>query len=184
MKYTDYYKHLNESLVDKKIITVPDEAGTKPIPSNHLRLYHYTHADPEEIKRDGLKLSKAKGDTYGEPNFVWASLKKPNESKTYVEFSVPIDDPRFSMWGSKPDAYRGADFYKGRSNDFTFQGDIKPEEFIAIHEPWHFHYRYMTQDAESIETTLKGEHDWILDQRDRFPNEAKAVDAIKTNYGN
>ena len=26
MKYTDYYKHLNESLVDKKIITVPDEA--------------------------------------------------------------------------------------------------------------------------------------------------------------
>ena len=85
MKYTDYYKHLNESLVDKKIITVPDEAGTKPIPSNHLRLYHYTHADPEEIKRDGLKISKAKGDTYGEPNFVWASLKKPSESKTYVE---------------------------------------------------------------------------------------------------
>jgi hypothetical protein len=185
MKYTDYYKHLLfESLVDKKIIDVPKEPGTVPIPSNHLRLYHYTDASNDELERDGLLISKAKGHMYGEPDFVWASLKQPGNYKKYVEFSVPIDDPRFSMWGSKPDAYRGAEFYSGKSNDFTFQGDIKPNEFIAIHEPWHHHYRYIVNEKPSIvQNVLDGEYDYLL-QKKSTPDEAQAINAIKINYGN
>ena len=182
MKYTDYYKHLMENEVDKKIIPVPEEPGTVPIPSDHLRLYHYTDATPDELNRDGLLFKKAKGHTYGEPNFVWASLKKPNDYKRYVEFSVPIDDPRFSMWGAKPDAYRGAEFYKGRSNDFTFMGDIKPSEFIAIHEPWHHVYRYLVNERPSmIQDVLNGKYDDLLDKHST-PNETIAIRAVKTNF--
>lgn len=182
MKYKDYYKYLlRESYHDRQIIKVPKEPGTVPIPSNHLRLYHYTSADAEELQRHGLQMSKAKGHTYGEPDFVWASLKRPGDYKRYVEFSVPIDDPRFSMWGAKPDAFRGVEFYKNRENDFTFAGDIKPEEFIAIHEPWHHIYRYMTEHPDVIKAVLNGKHDNLT--AERWPDEARAIKAIKTNFG-
>lgn len=184
MKYSDYYNFLlTENIVDKQIVKVPKEAGTVPILNNHLRLYHYTDATPEELNRDGLLMSKAKGHTYGEPNFVWASLKKPNDYKRYVEFSVPIDDPRFSFWGSKPDVSRGASFYKDKSNDFTFDGDIKPSEFIAIHEPWHHAYRYIVdENPEMIPDVLAGKYDYLLD-KSFADREAEAIKAIKTNYG-
>ena len=185
-KYKEYYNYdLMEQnhLPDKQIIKVPEEPGTVPIPANHLRLYHYTTAEANDLWRDGLKLSKSKGHTYGEPNFVWASLALPGRHKRFVEFHVAIDDPRFSFFGSKPDAHRGAEFYKDKSNDFTFQGDIKPSEFIAIHEPWHHSYRYMKNEGdEFIQSVLRGEYDYITP--DKFPDEAEAVAAIKTNYGN
>ena len=182
MKYTDYYNHLlAESENDKQIIPIPKEPGTVPIPNNHLRLYHYTDASTEELKRNGLLLNKAKGHTYGEPNFVWASLQKPPRYKRYVEFSVPIDDSRFSTWGSKPDARGGVEYYKGKSNDFTFMGDIKPDEFIAIHEPWHHVYRYLVDKKQSqIKNILNGEYDYLID--DRYSNEAEAIKAVKVNF--
>jgi hypothetical protein len=163
-----------ESLVDKKIIDVPNEPGTVPIPNNHIRLYHYTTAPAEELRRDGLLLSKAKGHTYGEPDMIWSSLKMPGKYKRYVEFSVPIDDPRFSI---KPDACLDGD----HCSDFTFMGDIKPSEFIAINEPWHHTYRYLTKDPKYIEATLNGEFDHL--SFERKPDEAEAVHAVKANYG-
>ncbi len=179
MQYRDFYKHLMvESLVDKKIIDVPKEPGTVPIPNNHIRLYHYTSAPAEELRRDGLLISKAKGHTYGEPDMIWSSLKMPEEDQRYVEFSVPIDDPRF---GVKPDAFRGASYYKDKQSNFTFFDDIKPSEFIAIHEPWHHVYRYMTENPKDIEATLNGEFDYLSFERN--PDEAEAVQAVKTNYG-
>lgn len=183
MKYRDYYEYLlvEMDVRSKEVVKVPKEAGSEAIPSNHLRLYHYTDVGVDELMRDGLLLSKAKGHTYGEPDFVWASLKRPSDYKRYVEFSVPIDDDRFSDWGSAPDVERGVEFYKGRSNDFTFRGDIKPEEFIAIHEPWHHSYRYMTEEPEVIQDVLDGKYDYLT--MDRFPDEAKAIEVIKTNYG-
>lgn len=160
-------------------IDVPAEPGTVPVPSDHLRLYHYTSADPAVLKSEGLLLSRSKGLTYGEPQFVWASLKQPGDHKTYVEFSVPIDDPRFSMFGARPDAHRGVEFYRGRSNDFTLAGDVSPSEFIAVHEPWHRHYRYMVENG-FVAAVLAGEHDDLT--ADRFPDEAKAVQAVKANF--
>jgi hypothetical protein len=183
--YKSYFANelLETHLRDKQIIKVPAAPGTVPIPSNHLRLYHYTTANAKDIERDGLKLSKSKGHTYGEPNFVWASLAQPGRYKRFVEFHVPIDDPRFSLFGSKPDVSRGAAFYKDKSNDFTFNDDIKPSEFIAIHEPWHHSYRYMVdQGEEFIQSVLNGEFDYITP--DKFPDEAEAIAAIKTNYEN
>jgi hypothetical protein len=164
-------------------IDVPAEPGTVSIPPNYLRLYHYSNETPEELRKTGLLLSKAKGNTYGEPNFVWASTAKPGDYKTFVEFAVPIDDPRFCRFGgSAPDPSQGVDFYHKRGSDFTFLGDIKPSEFIAIHEPWHHTYRYLADDPENLRGTLRGDHDELL-KGDKFPPEKKAILAIKHNYG-
>jgi len=164
-------------------IDVPAEPGTVPIPPNYIRLYHYSDETPDELRRTGLLLSKAKGHTYGEPDFVWASTSKPADYKTFVEFAVPIDDKRFARGiGSAPDPANGADFYNKRGSDFTFLGDIKPSEFIAIHEPWHHTYRYLADDPENLRGTLRGDHDELL-ASDKFPNEKKAILTIKHNYG-
>jgi hypothetical protein len=172
---------LLEALESK--VKVPAEPGTVPIPSNFIRLYHYTDANPEELWKNGILLSKAQGHTYKEPDFVWASTALPSRYKTYVEFAVPIDDPRFArVFGAAPDPERGPDFYHKRGSDFTFRGDINPKEFIAIHEPWHHVYRYITEDPENIKRTLEGEFDDLIGNV-RHPDESKAVLSVKANYG-
>jgi hypothetical protein len=162
-------------------IEVPEEPGTVSIPSNHLRLYHYTNIDPEIIKKEGLLLSKAKGHTYGEPDAVWASLEQPSRYKLYVEFSMAIDDRRFAGIGLRPDASRGVEWYKGRGSNFAIFGDVKPSEIIAVHEPWHHTYRYMVEDKDLVSEVLSGKFDDLL--KGNHPNEAKAILAIKHNFG-
>jgi hypothetical protein len=82
--------------------------------------------------------------------------------------------------GSKPDVERGVAFYKGRGSDFTILGDISPTEFIAVHEPWHDIYRYLIKN-DLVEKTLAGEYDHLFDNKHQ--NEAKAIEAIKINFG-
>lgn len=164
-------------------IKVPKEPGTVPIPPNYLRLYHYTNASPEELMRHGLSIDKARGHTYGEPDAIWASTKKPENFKTYVEFAVPIDDPRFSRWhGAAPYPEHGVEFYQKGGHDFTFKANIKPEDFIAIHEPWHHHYRYLTDHKDYVEEVLSGQLDHILSDP-HLKDEAKAILAVKANFG-
>ena len=172
---------LKSLLEIKEKIPVPAEPGTTPIPANHLRLYHYTHSDPDIIRREGLKISSTQGHTYGEPDAVWCSLQQPGNYKNFVEFSMAIDDPRFSKIGASPDPNYGVEFYQGRGNDFTIFGDVKPSEFIAVHEPWHHHYRYMVEN-DLAPDILAGKYDDLT--ADKFPNEYKALVAIKHNFGN
>lgn len=163
-------------------IQVPPEPGTLPIPHNHLRLYHYTYTDPEVIKRGGLRLSHARGSTYGEPNAIWCSLQLPNDNKVFVEFSVAIDDKRFIPFaGPAPDPHRSPKEYEGRGSDFTLFGDVLPNEFLAVHEPWHHHYRYLIAEGrEYIAKVLAGEFDFLLDEPES--PEARAILAVKYNY--
>ena len=74
-------------LEGSKKVVVPEEPGTEHIPSNHIRLYHYTNASPETIRREGIKRAHARGSEYGEYDVVWASLTMPPRHKNYVEFS-------------------------------------------------------------------------------------------------
>ncbi len=173
-------KSLLYEVVEK--INVPSEPGTISIPSNHLRLYHYTYTNPETIKKEGLRLSHAKGTTYGEPNAIWCSLQLPNTNKIFVEFSIAIDDKRFNKFlGPAPDPDRSPKEYEGRGSDFTLFGDVLPNEFLAIHEPWHNTYRYLIEDdGRYVPNVLSGEYDYLLDKPDS--NEAKAIVAIKHNY--
>ena len=184
INYKDFYNGLLSEITRHDRIYVPPEPGTKPIPHNHLRLYHYT--DPEcldDIRKHGLQLKHAKGHTYHEPNFIWASLSKPRDFKTFIEFSVAINDPRLTQFGgAKPREDLGVEFYKNRGSDFTFSQDITPNDFIDIHEPWHHPYRYITQEGTNIiEEVLNGKFDYLL-EKESTPNEAKAILAIKQNY--
>lgn len=163
-------------------IEVPPEPGTIPIPHNHLRLYHYTNTDPNVIKKEGLRLSHAKGITYGEPNAIWCSLQRPGNYKIFVEFSVAINDKRFNKFlGPAPDESKSPKEYEGRGSDFTLFGDVLPNEFLAVHEPWHHVYRYLIENGERfIQSILKGEFDYLLDKSGS--NEEKAVMAVKHNF--
>lgn len=174
---------------------VPPRPGTTPIPEGHIRLYHYTRAGADVIREQGLKLSESRGETYGEPNLVWASGQQPGEFKTYVEFSVPIGDPRFAI--GKPTEISPDSDYEGKyvapdgraynvspegfRSDVGFIGGIKPEEFIAVHEPWHHRYRYMVEEGMT-DAVLAGDWDDLMNDPSN-PDYGKAIRQIYADAG-
>jgi len=155
---------------------IPDGIGVIPIPADHIRLYHYTKGNPEDIMNQGLKLSYARGETYGEPNMVWASSQPPDPSiKNIVEFHVPVND---QMSLEKPSPGENPEEWMKGNHHVGFYRDIKPEEILAVHEPWHQKYRYIAKDKDLINKALSGEFDDLTE--DRFPDEFRAIQAV--NY--
>jgi hypothetical protein len=157
---------------------VPPEPGTIPIPSNHFRLYTYTkfagfgddqnHEAANSLREVGLDIGMAKGHTYGEPDAVWASTAMPHHGKVFAEFSVADDDPRFS-YGMRPDPG-----WKDRNIDVSFKDSIRPDEILAVHEPWHWRYRYLMENDDLVEQARKGELDDLLDEQEYGPAVQKA----------
>ena len=153
---------------------VPLEPETVQIPDDHIRLFHYFPSEEiENIRTEGINIEKAKGESYGEPIVVWASGIKPSPTKTFVEFSVPRNDPRLLL--GKSNEKEDIQTIRDRRWDMTFGQTIKPEEFIAIHEPWHNHYRYIINDPTLTKEVRLGKFDHLLDDPDYFP----AIRAIK-----
>ena len=146
--------------------TVPPAPGESPIPSGHVRLYHYSNriGDPHEtaisLRTEGIDIGKAVGHTYGEPDVVWASTQKPHRQKVFAEFSMSIDDPRWDL--GKPYKETAEEFEKYKS-DVTFNGSILPEEIVAVHEPWHYHYRYVAKSDEFRIKAKTGGLDYLMD---------------------
>ena len=141
---------------------VPLSPGTVSIPDDHIRLFHYFPSEEiENIRNNGVDISKAKGESYGEPSVVWASGIQPSSSKTFVEFSVPRNDPRILL--GKPSEREDIKDIRERKWDMTFGDTIFPSEFIAVHEPWHKHYRYIKKDPELIKEVYSGDFDYLLE---------------------
>jgi hypothetical protein len=166
-------------------MVVPGEPGTRPIPGGHIRLYHYTNprkagVSPEQmaeiIRRNGIDIKHAKGSTYGEPNVVWASAELPQRGHIYAEFSVPWNDPRFAI--GKPESEQDAQRMAHSGANVAFRDSIRPEEIIAVHEPWHHTYNYLKKN-NMITRVLEGEFDYLLDGR--HEDEANAIQYIKVN---
>lgn len=164
---------------------VPSEPGIVPIPNGYIRLYHYTNprkagmtpeAMAETIRKNGIDIKYAKGSTYGEPNVVWASSSKPERGHIYAEFSISWDDPRLVI--GKPNSEQNAQDYAKSGGNFAFRDSIRPEEIIAVHEPWHHTYNYLKKN-DMIVRVLEGEFDYLLDGR--HEDEAKAIQYIKAN---
>jgi len=154
---------------------VPDGIGVIPIPSNHIRLYHYTRGNPEDVRHEGLMMSHAKGETYGEPNMIWASSQPPDPSiKNIVEFHVSVDEP---MSLERPNKGQSTEEWMKGNHHVGFYRDIRPEEILAVHEPWHEKYRYIMNDADLLKKVLSGEFDDLTE--DKAPSEFKAIRAIK-----
>lgn len=133
---------------------VPAAPGSTPIPAGHVRLYHYTAPDAlDSIRETGLQLSRSRGsEMFEEDDFVWASVDLPRAA-TFVEFSIPLDDPRVGIGGL-------------RVGNVGLRGDVLPDEFVAVHEGWHEKYRYLTEDDALIAQVLRGEFDHLLDMED------------------
>lgn len=155
---------------------VPPKPGATPIPPNHVRLYHYTgvegpsdeqkHAAAELLRTNGLDIAKAKGSTYGEPNVVWASRQMPDQRKVFAEFSIDANDPRWGpYWRNGNVPREGGDCY--------FTESIRPDEIIAVYEPWHHRYHYMV-DSGLIDDAKAGEYDRLLDTQEYGPAVRKA----------
>ena len=155
---------------------VPAEPGTVSIPPDHIRLYHYTYDNTREaaqrLRNEGIDIEKARGESYGEPNAVWASSALPGQNKVFAEFSIARDDPRWAI--GKPDETEDLGDYAERRWDVTFLDSISPDEIIAVHEPWHHRYRYMIKDPELIQQAKNGEFDHLLDSPDYGPAIIKA----------
>jgi tRNA nucleotidyltransferase/poly(A) polymerase len=132
---------------------IPPEPGSTPIPDGHVRLWHYTEGDPEAVRQQGLLMNRAKGENYGEPNQIWASARPPEfMTHNVVEFHVPVNDPRWNFGKYEPyinygEGYQMPQDYgrylHDRGAHVTFLGDIRPDEIVAVHEPWHHHYHYL-----------------------------------------
>lgn len=139
----------------ERLSAVPLAPGTAPIPDGHFRFFHYTAADPKTIRRDGIDISFAKGEMSGEPNQIWATREAPEKVfKTYVEFSLPNDDPRIG--GTIRRESLGIDAQA------TFTGSINPEDVIAVHERWHDQYRWIMNNPKKLKEVLEGKHDRLL----------------------
>lgn len=181
---------------------VPPEPGSTPIPGGHVRFYHYTgvnepsawggHQAAESLKKDGILMREAKGNTYGEPNLVWASAEKPGNFKVFAEFSVSMDDERWRL-GNPDKVTEGyskftlspgnhynisPEEYHRRGSNVGFIDSILPEEILAVHEPWHHEYRYILKNPKLIEKILAGKYDDLLDNQEYGP----AIQKIKYEY--
>jgi GNAT superfamily N-acetyltransferase len=164
-------------------MTIPAAPGTTPVPNGYVRLYHYTGADPDQIRQEGLRMQYAKGESYGEPNQIWASTKWPDASSRYnpvVEFSVPYNDPRFVIGRHDPwrDPAEHIQHLYDAGSHVTFGGDIDPSEITAVHEPWHHNYRYFQENDLDPD-----EYQWIHEKADQFPHEHRALTEYEKTFG-
>lgn len=122
---------------------VPPEHGTEPIPEGHVRLYHQTSLkNIPGIVKTGILIAHARG--IEGPKAIWANetpfYGEPGETPT-IEFSVPIDK---------------------YSRPFVLK-DVSPEEFVAVHLPWHRYARTFERDPRISENVLSGFHDDLLE---------------------
>jgi hypothetical protein len=159
------------------------EPGTRPIPDHHIRMFHYTPY-PDSVAHEGIKLNKSRGHTYGDINTIWAvagnSETHPYKKQYYqpmIEFHIDPRDPRVNMGGVHPSEKwtpEDARDSERSASTYTFNGDIKPEEIVAIHRPWHVHARTILKDPlhkkkfeeghyEFVKNDpeLKGVHEWL-----------------------
>lgn len=128
-------------------VDLPPLPGTVSPPDDgrSVRLYHYTRGEDElrSILDDGLRIDRARGERYGEPNLVWASTSKPSDDRHYVEFFAdPYDAVVGDPYSTDPERFDPREF-ESRGSNLAFAGDIDPERIVTFNEPWHHTARYL-----------------------------------------
>ncbi len=167
--YKQFLKE-DSSRISQYLSTFPPQPGTSPIPEGHVRLYHQTREENlDKIQKEGIKLSKTQTPRGGYPEKgIWHHLKgwygDPTEYPT-VEFSIPKEEYT----------------YDHKELGRPLQRDIKPQEIIAIHKPWHKYAKEYVESPSVMQSIKLGEFDKSLE---KYPDddEMKAVQHIKDNY--
>ena len=182
---------------------VPPEFGTQPIPEGMVRFNHYTYGEGAgaSIRAHGLLRSKgeesyARGGT--ESPQVFATAGHPRDllhTNTIVEgWANPRPLGRTESLEDRPglmdigsnyggwDPKEHVERLEGNRSTITFHGDVPANQIIAVHEPWHGHYRHMMEvnpnrpDSALEKGIMHGEYDYVNEMPDYKP----ALEAAKT----
>jgi GNAT superfamily N-acetyltransferase len=159
---------------------IPPLPGEVPIPEGHVRLFHVTPLrNIESIRERGLTKQEARGESYGEPNQVWASAGIHSEqAKRVIEGGLMDSDFAVVEFHANPakldiGSGRRPESLEARASDVTLYGDVPPGDIVAVHEPWHSAYRYL--DTYRYEVA-GGEYDYAAEDNENY---ARAIDKIK-----
>jgi hypothetical protein len=142
---------------------VPPPPGQTPLPPGTFRGFHYTPAENlDSIRRDGLRLDRARGHRADEPDWIWFAgtphyWSETDSSKVLVEVAIP--NGTYLANG-------------GPLGNFALAQDVPSSWIIAVHEAWHAHYRYLLDYAEDVKA---GDFDHALD----MPDYRRAIELIK-----
>jgi ribosomal protein S18 acetylase RimI-like enzyme len=169
---------------------LPPAPGTKPIPPMTVRFYHYTksYENLASIKAQGLLGSYGRGDGgtgAGEASAgIWASTYAPDNHHLFVEFYASVDQishraqypegrwdyDEAGEWKKLPITQAELDEWAAGNKHAIMATDIQPSQFLAIHEPWHHHARYMLNMSD---------HDW---NEATWLHDPAEVEKLKTTY--
>ena len=159
---------------------VPPLPGETPIPEGHVRLFHITPLrNAATIRADGLTMATARGESYGEPNLIWGSAGVNSEqAKRVTEGGLMDSDFAVIEFHADPNdldigSGRTPESLEGRSSDVTMRGDVSPSNIVAVHEPWHSAYRYLSEYRPQV---VAGEYDFAGEDNENY---ARALELIK-----
>ncbi len=127
---------------------LPPVPGSTPVPEGHARLFHYTTPDAEQsIRERGLQVSHAKGETYGEPNQIWAAAQTAEKAPGYVSETARMGRPVVEFSANTGHYKDGGEltfglgqgmdprFLEERSAHVTLsRGDMPPDRLV-VHTP-------------------------------------------------
>ena len=136
--------------------------GKVDIPEGYSRMYHQTEEkNVPSIIKEGLKVSKSKGASVGDPIGIWASEDPKGFYGTArglatVEFKIPTDELNKSL---------------GR---ILIERDIPPEDILSIHEDWKNKVNSIVKNG-LVDNVKAGEYDKLTGDY------AKAVKYVKDN---
>lgn len=144
---------------------VPKAPGTEPIPAGMMRRFHVTGlSNIDSIREKGLTMQAAKGIEGPRAVYSWPDLKSAEQYGANVNALV-------EFWTHPSDF---------DSNPVATLNPVKPEQIVAIHEPWHRTYRYIAEEPDALKATLAGEHDALA--KDDPEHHGKAIAAIKRDF--
>jgi hypothetical protein len=153
---------------------LPPEFGSQPIPPGAVRVQHLTWSkNVESIRKEGLLQSKTS--PHSEAQQVFATTGDKLEYPMSGESDRAVVEGYAFPHGTGPDQpYSQLDVGSGmsperaasRHSTVTFHGDLPPEQIIAIHEPWHAAFRYITSEGDRmLDEVAKGTYDSMMNDK-------------------
>ena len=159
---------------------IPPTPGTVAIQPGWVRLFHVTkierqpgderpwheivHEHAVKLRTEGIRADKARGESYGEPSVVWAQVGKPiTDFDNAIVVEWDADPKTLDIGGSNSAEFLGAN----HSHVTLFPGQsVKPDQIIAVHEPWHAKYRYFMDPSnrDAWVSAVDGSYDNVIEE--------------------
>lgn len=111
--------------------SVPPEMGESPIPHGMMRRFHVTKDEEsaKDIEKNGLTISHAKGIEGPRAIYSWPDAKS---AKDYSHGHGPVIE-----FHHHPKHYE--------AHPYATHAEVPASHIVAIHHPWHEHYRYIKE---------------------------------------